>query len=114
MQHISFEYARKADKELAKKLRNKQDTRAAAVVEKVKSRSEYLSGEYYFFVHYDTAKSACIFIHQSIFLFLYLSIHLSIYLFIDLSVYLCIYLSLCLSIYLCIYLSIYLSVDLSI
>ena len=110
MQHISFEYARKADKELAKKLRNKQDTRAAAVVEKVKSRSEYLSGEYYFFVHYDTAKSACIFIHQSIFLFLYLSIHLSIYLFIDLSICLSIYVS----IYLSVYLSIYLSVDLSI
>ena len=42
MQHISFEYARKADKDLAKKLRNKQDTRAAAVVEKVKSRSMYI------------------------------------------------------------------------
>ena len=40
MQHISFEYARKADKELAKKLRNKHDTRAAAVVAQVKSRSE--------------------------------------------------------------------------
>ena len=41
MQHISFEYARKADKELAKKLRNKHDTRAAAVVQQVKSRSMF-------------------------------------------------------------------------
>ena len=40
MQHISFEYARKADKDLARKLKNRHDTRAAEIVEKVKSRSK--------------------------------------------------------------------------
>ena len=39
MQHVSFEYARKADKDLARKLKNRHDTRAAEIVEKVKSRS---------------------------------------------------------------------------
>lgn len=39
MQHISFEYARKADKDLARKLKNRHDTRAAEIVQKVKSRS---------------------------------------------------------------------------
>lgn len=40
MQHISFEYARKADKDLARKLKNRHDTRAAEIVQKVKSRSK--------------------------------------------------------------------------
>ena len=55
MQHISFEYARKADKELAKKLRNKHDTRAAAVVQQVKSRSMFFNEKKTFFANCDVA-----------------------------------------------------------
>ena len=46
LQHVSFEYARTANKDLVRKLRNKADTRAAAVVETLKTSANiFTSGE---------------------------------------------------------------------
>ena len=45
MQHVSFEYARNADKDLVRKLRNKSDTRAAAMVETLKTSANIFSDQ---------------------------------------------------------------------
>ena len=45
MQHVSFEYARNADKDLVRKLRNKSDTRAAAMVETLKTSANIFTDQ---------------------------------------------------------------------